>query len=370
MNIVILTAVFEARHIGGTEISTYYLARELVKMGHQVHIISSGDRTLPKESVEEGFFVHRIQYPVGSSLGMLSFWFKTFLYLRKIHVDIIHSQSVQMGLPCVAANLFLKKPYVVWGQGSDIYLPWKFKKIISAMIFSRASAIVALTLHMKNSIPKKYQHNVVIIPFGIDHQAFKGLSQEFARQQLAIAPAEKIILFVGDLKTVKGVEYLIQALPIIKNTIPGVRLMLAGDGPERQALESLAKNNNVEKQAHFMGSTSHDKVIEYMAAADMLALSSLSEGLPNVLLEAMACGTPIVTTNVRGIPEIIQDGINGFLVEPKRPEQIAQQVIRLFSDNDLQKRISANNREQAKQYSWEIAADKFIELYSGIVNKK
>ena len=113
----------------------------------------------------------------------------------------------------------------------------------------------------------------------------------------------------------------------------------------------------------FVGQIPNERVPQYMAASDVFVLPSLSEGFPNVILEAMASELPIVTTNVRGLPEIIKDGENGFLVEPRSPEQIAQKVLLLFEDNELRETTSRHNKEKAKKYGWETVVQRLEDVY-------
>ena len=118
----------------------------------------------------------------------------------------------------------------------------------------------------------------------------------------------------------KGVKYLIETLNIIKNKNKNIRLFIVGDGEEREYLEKLVKELTLEDYVRFIGKIPNERVLEYMVASDIFILPSLSEGFPVTFLEAMASGLPIITTNVRGLSEIIIDGENGFLVDPKSPE--------------------------------------------------
>ena len=134
MKIAILVGGLPPKHLGGTEIATYNIAKHLAKSGHQVHVITLLDEGLPKESKEEGFYVHRTKYPRIRFLGIIIFWLKALLLLKKVNPDIVHAQGIGMGMPAFLARKFLRKPYVVWGQGSDVYVAWQFKKQISKLV--------------------------------------------------------------------------------------------------------------------------------------------------------------------------------------------------------------------------------------------
>ena len=118
----------------------------------------------------------------------------------------------------------------------------------------------------------------------------------------------------------------------------------------------------------FLGQIPNEKVPQYMAAADVFVSSSLYEGFPNVVLEAMVAGLPVIASKVGGLPEIIKDGENGFLVEPKNPELITEKVLLLLGDEELRKRISRNNRKKAKGYSWESVVERLEEVYRSLLD--
>jgi N-acetyl-alpha-D-glucosaminyl L-malate synthase BshA len=275
-----------------------------------------------------------------------------------------------MGFPCFLVKKLFDIPYVIYCHGSDVYLPWKFKKIISKLVIKNAAAVVVLTNNMKDEIKKNYDRNVLVIPNGIDSEKFKNLSQEKIRDELNIKQNETIIIFIGTLKPVKGVQYLIEAMEILRQKNLDVKLLLIGDGKEKQNLEKLVKKLKLEKHVKFIGKIQNEEIPKYMALSNIFVLPSLSEGFPLTILEAMACGLPIVTTMVRGIPEVVEDGENGFLVEPKNPKEIAEKVLLLLKDDKLREKISNNNKEKAKKYSWENVVEKLEKVYLKVLNKK
>ncbi|MCX6718063.1 MAG: glycosyltransferase family 4 protein [Candidatus Staskawiczbacteria bacterium] len=369
MKIVILTAVFKSENKRGIEVATYNTAKYLAKKGHEVHVIASGRKELFKETVEANFYVRRISYPKIPSLGFVYFWLKIPFYIKNINPDIVHCQNTQMGIPALLYKKFFKTPYVVLGHGSDIYLDWKLKKIINKLVFGNADKIIALTEDMKKNIQKTCKKEVVVIPNGISLENFEGLSKEESRRKLEIGPDEKIVFFAGGLHAVKGLEYLITAFKIIKEKMPEARLILAGEGTERRKLERLARRNDLKEQVSFIGNVPNNKIPGYMISSDIFALPSLSEGLPIVILEAMASGLPIVASRVRGIPEILKDKENGFLVEPKNPVKLAEKILCLLSDSELRKQISLKNKEAVKKYSLDSITEELLKIYSLCLKK-
>jgi len=122
MKIAILLWGFPPKRLAGTEIATYNIARHLAGRGYKVHVITSLDEGLPKESVEQGFHVHRIGFPKIRFLGIAIFWLKILITLRKVNPDLVHIQGTGMGMPGFLAKKLLKKPYLVWRRGTDVRL--------------------------------------------------------------------------------------------------------------------------------------------------------------------------------------------------------------------------------------------------------
>lgn len=370
MKIAILLWLFPPKWLAGTEIATYNLAKHLAKKGHEVHVITSLDEGLPKESLEQDFHVHRVRCPRVRFLGIIIFWLKAFPFLKRINPDVIHAQGISMGMPGFLAKKFLGKPYIVWGRGFGVYFPWLFKNQISKLVLGNANAVIALTEDMKGKMERICNRDVCVIPNGIDLEGFQDLpTKEVARESLGLDNNDRIVLLVANLRPVKGVRYLIEAINIVRSTETKVRLLLMGDGEERQNLEAVVKSLNLEDCVSFTGKVPNEKVSEYMAASDVFVLPSLSEGFPMVILEAMASGLPIVATKVGGLPEIIEDGENGFLVQPKNPQQIAERVLLFLNNSELAEQISKNNQQKAKEYSWENIAQRLEDIYYSCLSK-
>ena len=368
MKIAILVPLFPPKWLAGTEIATYNIAEHLAKRGHDVHVVTTLDKGLPREGTEQGFYVHRIGFPRVRFLGIMIFWLKALLLLKKLKPDVVHAQSTTMGIPGILAKRLLKKPYTVYGRGSEVYLPWLFKTPISKLILRRADVVIALTEDMKTEMQKISSRDVAVIPNGIDLESYEDLPTKAAiRDRLGLNSADSIILFVGTLRPVKGLKYLIQAMNIVRQKDTNVRLILVGDGVGRQSLERFVKELDLGDRVTFVGKVPNEKVPEYMSASDVFVLPSLSEGFPVTILEAMASGLPIVATRVRGLPEIVKDGESGFLVEPRNPEQLADRVLTLLKNEDSRQRMIMNNRNKVQQYSWENTVGQLEAIYRRVV---
>ncbi|KDE54356.1 glycosyltransferase, partial [Methanoculleus sp. MH98A] len=152
MKIAILVNLFPPKWLAGTEIATYYIAEHLAQHGHEVHVITSLDEGLPEKSCEKGFHIHRLPRVRIRFVGVLAFWVDIVRTLQKIKPDIVHAQSFGSGMPALLSNRLLKIPYVIYGRGSDVYLPDWFTKLTAKVILRNASAVIALTKHMKEAM--------------------------------------------------------------------------------------------------------------------------------------------------------------------------------------------------------------------------
>jgi glycosyltransferase involved in cell wall biosynthesis len=380
VKVSILSGFFPPKWTGGIELATYYLAKQLQATGNEVHVLTSRDPGMPKEERQEGVIVHRLYWPKLPILRNAFFQLSLFLAVKKIDPDIIHFQSFSLSTLGILTKAILKKPYIVVGHGADIYFAHKlsrlnffFLRLILKTTIKNANAVVALTDHMKQRIQQDYGRDSIVIPDGIDLKKFSvAVSKESARTKLELKHDEEIIVFVGNLRLVKGVEYLIRALEIIRDREPLIRLLVIGgavaaggetEAAEQDRLNSLVRKLGLVESVTFIGSIPNDRIPEYLAASDIFVLPSLSEGFGIVLLEAMAAALPIVATNVTGVPSIVKEGVNAFLVEPRNATQIADKVITLLNDPELRHRMSENNRVTVQKYAWERVVNDLEQVY-------
>jgi glycogen synthase len=203
------------------------------------------------------------------------------------------------------------------------------------------------------------ENRVHLIPPGVNPSLFEGPFEDpFA------GIGRPRVLFVGRLAPQKGVHTLVAAAGLLED--PSVRVLLVGDGPERKALERKAERIDAGDRLRFVGFSAHDRLPAAMAHADVLVLPSVYEELGTVLLEAMWAGLPIVASRTGGIPDVIEDGVNGLLVPPGEPEALASVIDRVLADRALAYRLSEGAQERAKDYDWEVLAGRVLQVYRGV----
>ncbi|GAH81002.1 unnamed protein product, partial [marine sediment metagenome] len=183
--------------------------------------------------------------------------------------------------------------------------------------------------------------------------------------------SEFTLLFIGRLSEKKGVSYLIEAMSKIIFQANS-NLIICGDGPLRKDLEQLVRKKNIEEFVKFAGYVSDSDKMDYLFLSDVLIVPSIvtqsgdTEGLPVVVLEGLAAGIPIIVSDVSGIKDVIINGYNGFLVEPKNVEQIAEKALDILKSQKLRTKLSKNALKTSKKYDWNVIAGKYIEIFRNI----
>ncbi len=183
---------------------------------------------------------------------------------------------------------------------------------------------------------------IVVVPNGVARREARG------RDRAALGlPAGPLLLSVGRLEERKGQRYLVEAWAAVRMRCPSARLVFLGEGPARPQLEQQARGLGLEGSLSFRGF--QDRVADYLDLADALVHPSLTEGMPNVVLEAMAAGRPVVATRVGGIPELLADEESGLLVPPRDPAALAQAVIRLLQEPGLAAALGQSAERRARE---------------------
>jgi glycogen synthase len=224
-----------------------------------------------------------------------------------------------------------------------------------------AEAVLVITTRLYRLLASEGidENRIHVIPPGVNPSLFEGPFEDpFA------GVGKPRVLFVGRLAPQKGVGTLVEAAALLED--PGAQVLLVGDGPERRALEREAERIGVGDRLHFVGFVAHERLPAALAHADLLVLPSLYEELGTVLLEAMQAALPIVASNIGGIPDVIEDGLNGVLVPPGEPEALARAINRLLADRDLACRLSEEAQERAKDHDWEVLAERVLAVYRGV----
>jgi glycosyltransferase involved in cell wall biosynthesis len=297
--------------------------------------------------------------------------------VRRLHAvepfDLIDAHFVY---PDGAAALLVGKalgiPTVVSARGSDIHFHPRFRfvrpQIRKTLLGAAGRIAVCDALRDEMLRIAGAALDVRVIGNGVDLQRFFPLGQSEARQSLRIPANERVLLCVASLVPVKGHEVLLRAFQRVRTAIPESRLYLIGEGVLRSSLEDLAASLGLRDRVRFVGSCPNTHLRAWYSAADVTVLASSREGWPNVVLESLACGTPVVATRVWGTPEILRSPELGLLVE-QTPEGLAEGLQAALSTKwDAAKLISC-----ARQRDWSVVASElqsyFQELLGSLARK-
>ena len=288
--------------------------------------------------------------------------------------DVVHAHWVvpngTMAWPVSKARGL---PLVVSLHGSDVFMSEKKSAFRSAakLAFSQARAATACSDDLaERSLALGATEKPRVVPYGVDVGPFGGEPTELGgeptelRQSLGIEKNAVVILAVGRLVHKKGFEYLVDAAAALEQE--PIHLVIAGKGDLRPALEERARQAGIYERAHFVGNVERDALPGYFAMADIVAVPSVRDGagnvdgLPNVVLEAMASGTAIVASDVAGIPQAIRVGEDGLLVPEKDPGSLAEALRKLASSRSLRKTLGASARKRAEEdFSWDLVGERF-----------
>jgi len=343
-------------HVGGVSEHIYHLANEFEKIGNHVSILTSNmdGKFRPDEDrvirVGDSMIIRsnrshsRIAYRVSKSA--LSRIVNKF--------DIIHIHGI-IGptLPILTLMVSRRINILTFHPTFDYSHLLKIFKGYLKRYFKRIDGKIAVSKTARDSIEKYFPGDYKIIPNGVDIKRFKqgnptvGLTNE--------------ILFVGRIEPRKGLQYLINALPIVKKEIPEIKLTVAGGGYKGMRLYIPEE---VKDLIQFLGFVEPDKLPEIFRRANIfVSPATYGESFGIVLIEAMASGIPVIASDIPGYRCVIEHGKNGLLVPPRDPEEIANAIIRVTKNRDLNSYLIKEGLKSAERYSWDKIAKKVLNFY-------
>jgi teichuronic acid biosynthesis glycosyltransferase TuaC len=327
--------------------------------------------------MRDGLAVYHPRYFMLPKVGMMLYGMQMFVSTlpsvkaiqRDFDFDLIDAHYVYPdGQAAVLLGRLLGKPVVVSARGSDINLYTQLPVIrrLIQRTLQGADKVIAVSGALKQAMVQMgiQEGKVSVIPNGVDLAKFHPVPQELARQRLGLL-GKRLILSVGNLVPNKGFDLLMKALRVLddEDRVDDLHLAIVGEGGERHALERLASRLSLSDRIHFAGAVPHEVLSLWYSAADVFCLASFREGWPNVLLEALACGTPIVATAVGGIPEIIRTDDLG-LISPCTEHALADKLS-LALEKPWQPDLL---RSYAASHTWERTAQAVVQVLSTVLS--
>lgn len=273
---------------------------------------------------------------------LLSDSLSIFRAMKRSKPDVIVCFFVSHAYPLVLLKRIFGFSLCVYAMGSDINLGNDLlHRIMKKLIYDSCERIFAVSGKMKRRIEEDSGRKVIVIPSSADSSFFRPLySRMVLRRKWGVQTGSKIILTISRLDKLKGVDVLVKSLKTLN--CDDVSLWIRGDGPERDSLEKLVATLGLKEKVRFLGFQDRNELLELYNLADLFALTSYSEGLPRVLIEAMACGCIPIVTNVGDVTAIVRDGFNGFIAHPGDYEKLGERVKQILSLPEETKKIIQN----------------------------
>ena len=352
---------------GGSGVVATELGMELSARGHDVHFISYAPpiRLNPNDPHIHFHEVEVVSYPLfdhppytlALATKMMEVFESESLDLLHVHYAIPHSVSALLARSMAAPR---RLPFITTLHGTDITLVGSNRSYLPITKFSieQSDGVTAISHYLLNQTIKEFdiKRSIEVIPNFVNcdlysRAADKGLGKEWAPS------GEPILMHLSNFRPVKRVTDAVEIFALVRAAMPA-KLVLIGDGPDRSSAEYLVRKKRLQKDVFFLGK--QNAVYEKLAAADLFLLPSQLESFGLAALEAMACEVPVIATNTGGVPEVIEHGVDGYLVEPGDVKEAARYAIDLLSRADRGREMGKVARINAKK---KFCANDVIPMY-------
>lgn len=417
MKILFLAEFFYPFAHGGSEWSIYYLAKSLIKKGHHVSILTPNFGT-SSQGKKNGIFIYRLPFPIKldreKPRAISPFWFTNILFqlfsiiwvirlVIKLNIDIIHVQGNYFIPAAYISGKILRKPVIVTVRDYQILCPYGFcldqkrnykscniceyflndvrfylkNYCLNCKAFKRilifVSSVRAIFIKIFLSLFLRRINKIVCISKKQEKIFNRNGFLNTAVIYNSIEVSNKVnitggnnIFYAGRLTPGKGVELLLKSCGEILENDKKLNLIIAGEGLLKKRLMYIAKENGLERQVKFLGQISHQKVLEYISKAKVVVIPSVwEEPFGRVALEAQALGVPVVATDRGGLPEIVENGLTGYVVKATT-EDLKKGIRKSFKNNAALRRKINQHRINFKQKFQTDITNSYIKLYQSI----
>ncbi|MEM2146877.1 MAG: glycosyltransferase family 4 protein [Candidatus Jordarchaeaceae archaeon] len=350
---------------GGAEIHLHELFKRIAQRGHQVTLLASRYKGCKEEEITDGIRVIRIGTIFTFPFSVFLFYITKFGF-RKNNFDFVIDDISKIP---VFTPLYVKKPIIAIMHhihGKTLFKELPFFMAVFAYIcewlmpfFYKKIPIITVSESTRNElilrgIPK---NNIEIIYNGVNHELYvPGKKSE-----------KPLIIYVGRVKKYKQLEDLIKAFSIIKNSGESIELVIAGRGDYHEELKDFVKKIGIDSVKIYRNITEQEK-INILQKGWIYAITSMKEGWGLSVIEANACGTPIIAYRVPGLKDAVKNGQTGFLVKNRDIKELANTIEMLVSNTELRKKLTNSTTEWAKNFDWNKSSEKFLQLLNGHKN--
>jgi len=341
---------------GGSGVVATELGTELAARGHDIHFISYAPpiRMNPNNPRIRFHEVEVASYPLFDhppyTLALATKMVEVFEYesldLLHVHYAIPHSVSALLARSMAAPR---RLPFITTLHGTDITLVGSNRSYLPITKFSieQSDGVTAISRYLLKQTLKEFdiKRPIEVIPNFVNCDLYKREPDESLRAQWAPG-GEPILMHLSNFRPVKRLTDVVETFALVRAKMPA-KLILIGDGPDRGAAEYLVRKKRLQKDVHFLGK--QDNVFTKLGTADLFLLPSQLESFGLAALEAMACEVPVIATNVGGLPEVVQDGVDGYLVEPGDVQGMARHAIDILSRADRGREMGQTARSNTKK---------------------
>jgi len=360
---------------GGSGVLATELGMTLSQKGYEVHFITYQQPV--RLNFDPNIYYHEVSVPTyplfeyppyESALAstMVNVIINNKLDLLHVHYALPHASAAYL------AREILKKqgldiPFITTLHGTDITLVGRDPMYSPVVAFSinESDAVTAVSNSLRDETYKTFsiERDIQVIPNFVDIQRFYKSNKEHFKQMLA-PKGERILMHVSNFRKVKRIEDVVRIFSKVRDVIPS-KLLMIGDGPERQKAEEMARSLCIYNDVRFLGK--QEEVDEIFSISDLFLLPSETESFGLSALEAMACGVPVISTNAGGLPEINIHGKTGYLSNVGDVDDMAKHAIALLKDEILLNQFKKNALEQAKRFETANIIPMYEELYKEVV---
>jgi D-inositol-3-phosphate glycosyltransferase len=413
MNIAMLSyhtcplATLGGKDTGGMNVYVRDLTRQLGRMGIHVDVFTrSQDEHVPHILHDLGYGNRVVHVPAGPEIPLekrelarhipqFVRGIESFASEKGIHYDLIHSHYWMSGLAAIALSetwngIPIVHMYHTLGEmknriaRSEEEREPKERINAEKQVLACADQVVVSTLAELTQLRILYRaddHKLTIIPPGVDSTNFYPIPSDEAKQFIGLNSRDRMVLFVGRIEPLKGVDTLIHAMSCIKiqELSRPVHLAIIGGEPEVSPEQMTAEMARLQKLCDelaigqtvvFLGKRGQDTLPYYYSAAEAVVMPSHYESFGMVALEAMACGTPVIASEVGGLAYLVQDGKTGFTIPDDDPDALCEKLTALLGDACLREKMGLQAAEYAREYDWEKITKQIVKLYERVVREK
>jgi glycosyltransferase involved in cell wall biosynthesis len=382
------------------------IAKQIAARGHEVHLVAPWHPALTRGRSEDGVCFHFFRYAPVAALNVFGYaesmqadtalraatwgvapaamaagWFKTWRVATKRRATLLHAHWVIPG-GVIAAYAAGDRPLVVSLHGSDVFVAERsvVARRAARAAFRRADRITACSDDLRARAIALGADPALTdtVPYGVDFERFRPnpAARLAIRRQLGLGDDAPVVFAAGRLVSKKGFEYLIDAAAALRARQPSLQVLVAGEGDLHEALRARAAAV-APSSVRLLGRQSQDEVARLAAAADLVAVPSVVDdagnvdGLPNVALEALATGTPVIASRVGGLPSAIEDGVTGRLVPPRDAPALAAAIADLLANPTAAHSLGDAARARAiRDYGWDRVAERFEAIYDAAQRRR